>query len=251
MIDLKKFYKKGYIVIENILSDGEIKLLKEKLNVVKDIQHKEFSKDNLKNIGELNMVRCPLFYDSYFLNLITKSQVIDICEKILGKYFILSLQNSIIIPPNQPHHQSFYHRDIIHQDFTSSQPLGINIYYCLDKYTPQNGGTIFLEKSHLSPKFNPELKEICPIVNPGSIILFDSMLYHKAGINKTNNFRYGINNMFTLPFLKQQFDFSYFLKGKYSQDPYLKRVLGYQTQEFKSVKDFRNFRLKKINDELG
>ena len=30
MIDLKKFYKKGYIVIENILSDGEIKLLKEK-----------------------------------------------------------------------------------------------------------------------------------------------------------------------------------------------------------------------------
>ena len=45
--------------------------------------------------------------------------------------------------------------------------------------------------------------------------------------------------------------FHYFLKGKYSQDPYLKRVLGYQTQEFKSVKDFRNFRLKKINDELG
>ena len=60
------------------------------------------------------------------LRKIIQEEVQKIVETILGEYAILNLQNSIIISPHNSHHQSFYHRDIIHQDFTSSKPLIIS-----------------------------------------------------------------------------------------------------------------------------
>lgn len=251
MMNLEQFYKKGYLIIENVLKDDYISSLKLKLDKIQKKQEEDFGVDKLELIGEKNMVRCPFVYDYNFLSLIDNPLILKVCEEILGSYFILSLQNAIIIPPNQSHHQSFYHRDIIHQDFTSSSPLGVNVYYCLDDYTPENGGTIFLEGSHLSP-FLPKIKnEVCPKIKKGSVILFDSMIYHKAGVNSTNNYRYGINHMFTLPFIKQQFNFPSLIPNDFSYSPSLERILGYKTQEFTSVNAFRNYRLKKIKNEMA
>ena len=157
------------------------------------------------------------------------------------------MQNSIIVPANQKHHQSFYHRDIIHQDFTSSKPIGINLYFCLDDYSKENGGTCFIPRSHKMEKMPQEYEELSPSVNAGSIILFDSMIYHKAGINNTNQYRYGINHMFTLPFVKQQFNFPLILDGKYSDQYPLNRLLGYHSREYYNVLHFRNERLKRFS----
>lgn len=245
-MNLDKFYIEGFQVFENILSAEENKILKEKLKKVYEIQKKEFGEDKLKQIGEDNMVRSPFLYDSYFINLITKPIVLEIVDKIIGEHAILSLQNSIIIPPNQTHHQSFYHRDIIHQDFTSSIPLSINIYYALDNYDLDNGGTCFIPESHKMDKMPKNYVENTPEVKSGSIILFDSMIYHKAGINKTDNYRYGINHMFTLPFLKQQIDYPYALGGKYYNEFPINKILGYSSREYKSVVNFREERYKRI-----
>lgn len=254
MIDFNKFYEDGFIVLEDALTSDDLSLLKDKINNVLSIQRNEFDQQKLSEIGEINMCRAPLLYDSYFISLLDKPFVKKICQKILGDYYILQLQNAIVIPPNQTHHQSFYHRDIIHQEFTSSKPLGINIYYCLDTYTEENGGTTFLRGSHKQDKLPlpNDLRtrgEITPTVKAGSVIVFDSMVYHKAGSNSTDQFRYGINTMYTLPFLKQQMDFSTIFGKKYKNDPYLSQIFGYKSREFKSVTDFRQTRYDKIKGE--
>lgn len=246
MINLENFYNLGYEVIDNILSNEEIEILKEKLNSVHKTQKKEFNEEKLKLIGEENIIRFPFLYDSYFLNLIYNSQIQNIVKTILGDYAILSLQNSIIIPPHTSHHQSFYHRDIIHQDFTSSKPLGINIYYCLDNYNEKTGGTCFISSSHKLKKFPEIYTETTPQVRAGSIIIFDSMIYHKAGINNSDEYRYGINHMFTLPFIKQQMDLPQILGEDYTDDIKLRRLLGYNSREYKSIFHFRNERINKL-----
>lgn len=241
-----EFYENGYQIINDILSHEDISLLKQKLHNIYDIQKNEFGLDNLSLINEENMIRVPFLYDEYFMSLFLKPEILQVIKEILGDHAILHLQNSIIISPNQKHHQSFYHRDIIHQDFVSSKPIGINLYFCLDNYSKQNGGTCFIPKSHKMEKFPDRYEEVYPTINAGSVILFDSMIYHKAGINNTNEFRYGINHMFTLPFVKQQINFPAVLKDKYMDEFPTNRLLGYHSREFYDVLDFRNYRLKRV-----
>tara|TARA_Y100001937_G_C7124448_1_gene334237 strand:- start:1837 stop:2592 length:756 start_codon:yes stop_codon:yes gene_type:complete len=243
----KQFYNTGFQVLPDFLSLEEVNLYKQKSIDICKRQESQFGKDNIALINEENVARSPFLYDDKFKKLFYSDQVLEVVHDILGKYAILSLQNSIIVPPEEHHHQSFYHRDIIYQEFTSSKPLAINIYYCLDDYSKHNGGTCFIERSHLHEKLSRNAVETTPKVPAGSVILFNSMTFHKAGINKSSNIRCGINNMFTLPFVKQQINYpAYF--GSPTEDESLNQILGFRSQEFDSVQSFRQYRLnRKIN----
>lgn len=246
MIDLKDFYEKGYAVAECVLPLDEINLFKKRIDEVFKLQKKEFDEDFLSKIGEEGIVRFPFLYDPIFLSLFTRKDILSIVQLILGEHCILSLQNSIIVSPKKLHHQSFFHRDVIHQDFTSSKPIGVNVYYCLDEYSEHNGGTCFILGSHKMEKLPKKIEETIPRIKAGSVLFFDSMIYHKAGQNKSDSYRYGINHMFVLPFMKQQIDVPFFLGDDYSADDTTLRLLGYFSKEYKSVIDFRKSRYKKI-----
>jgi ectoine hydroxylase-related dioxygenase (phytanoyl-CoA dioxygenase family) len=68
------------------------------------------------------------------------------------------------------------------------------------------------------------------IAKAGSVIMFDSMLLHKAGYNSSKIIRRSINNQFQIPLLKQFYDFPRALNGKFSEDIFLKQLLGYTSQ---------------------
>jgi ectoine hydroxylase-related dioxygenase (phytanoyl-CoA dioxygenase family) len=193
------------------------------------------------------MVRSPFLYDSSFINIFYNDFVSNLVTSILGKFAILSLQNGIVLRSNTEHHQSFFHRDLIYQNFTTSKPISINIYYCLDDYDINNGGTTFMIGSHKKEYFINEGEQITPKIKSGSVILFDSMLFHKAGSNTSSRDRFGINNMFTLPFVKQQINYSNILKP--TNDKKLNQFLGFKSREFFDVKDFRNYRLNRMLNE--
>ncbi|MHA2343200.1 MAG: phytanoyl-CoA dioxygenase family protein [Candidatus Hodarchaeales archaeon] len=242
-----QFYKKGYQIFEGILNANEIEYYIKYLIEKIDKQETKYGSQILNSIGELNTIRSPFLDNSQFINLFFNDFSRKIVKDLLGEYAILSLQNAIIVQPNKIHHQSFYHRDLIYQDFTSSRPLSINIYYCLTDYNKDNGGIVFLEKSHKSDTFEKESLESIPEIKAGSVVLFDSMIYHKAGNNINNKPRIGINNMFTLPFIKQQ------IRYPSVMDPtgceILDRILGFESLEHLNVKEFLNYRIKKKNDK--
>jgi ectoine hydroxylase-related dioxygenase (phytanoyl-CoA dioxygenase family) len=85
-----------------------------------------------------------------------------------------------------------------------------------------------------------------PITAPaGSLIVFDSMLFHRAGINRSQAMRRGVNNVFALPFLKQQIVLPALLDGKWSDDPWLRRLLGYESDPPRSPAEYREQRTRK------
>jgi ectoine hydroxylase-related dioxygenase (phytanoyl-CoA dioxygenase family) len=123
------------------------------------------------------------------------------------------------------------------------------VFYCLTPFNVNTGGTLFLPYSHLfpkapSPNFFTE-NSVQPNLKAGDIIIFDSMVYHRAGNNSSDITRYGVNNLFTTPILKQQVDIPKMLKGKYINDPILNKILGYKFETPLSVQDFRQKRLQK------
>jgi ectoine hydroxylase-related dioxygenase (phytanoyl-CoA dioxygenase family) len=241
------FYDLGFQIFENVLTQKEIRFYKDRLNKVYDQQVDEFGLDKLSVINEENMIRSPFLYDSSFIKLFYNDFTNKIVTEILGEFAILSLQNGIVLRSDTKHHQSFFHRDLIYQNFTTSKPISINIYYCLDDYDRNNGGTTFMIGSHKKDYFINETEQVIPRVKSGSIILFNSMVFHKAGNNISSSDRFGINNMFTLPFIKQQINYSNTLEP--TSDNRLNQILGFKSKEFFDVKDFRNYRLSRILNE--
>lgn len=224
----------GFTIIEGVLSDKELKKYRKKIDNIYNQQKSELGVKNLKSLNEKNMCRMPLKYDDYFINIATKKIVLDIVEKFLGEFYILNLQNAIINTPNEEHHQSSWHRDLPYQNYVISNPLSINALFCIDDFSVETGGTIVVPYTHkteiLPSDRYIEKHAVTAIAKAGSVIVFDSMLFHKAGYNSSNIIRRAVNHQYQIPLLKQFYDFPKALNGRFSDDKYLAQLLGYTSQ---------------------
>ena len=241
---------KGFSILKNVLNNSYLEKVRDSLDKHYKIQEDEFGVDKMKSINELNMLRCPLAYDDVFLGMITNKEVLDIVQKILGNEVLLHLQNGIINHPEKEHHQSSWHRDLPYQEYVISKPLGLSVFYCIDEFNKETGGTILLPYSQKEEKI-PSLgfvqeNQLQIIAAPGDILIFDCMVYHKAGFNQSSMIRRGVNNVFVAPLLKQQINLPQLLKGKHSDNLLLNMLLGYKYEVASSVKNYREKRLKKL-----
>lgn len=241
---------KGFAIIPNQLKIDECNTINQSLEEIYLLQIKEFGEENLKIIQELDVVRCPLFYNELFVDPIKNDLILKILKELFQNKFILHLQNGIINRPHKQHHQTAWHRDIPYQEYTTSRPISINVFYCLSPFNKETGATQLLPYSHRYEKFPSidfiDKNAIYIEANPGDVVIFDSWLYHRATPNTSNIVRYGLNHVFTVPILKQQIDLPKFLNGKYSNDEILKDLLGYSFDVPISVIDYRNKKLNKI-----
>lgn len=246
---VEEFRNSGYTVIENVLNETELAELRAELDRIYAQQEAAFTKEKLSAINETFLARALLGYSESYLKLASRPDMLKYIEKALGQYFILGLQNGIINMPNEEHHQSSWHRDLPYQNWTSSESMACNLFYCLDPFNEETGATFLLpysnKASHIPSKEFVEKNKIQIKANPGSVVFFDSMLFHKAGYNKSNIIRRGVNVMYTRPFIKQQIDLPALLNGKYADNPFLKMLLGYDTQPAISVDDYRKKRFEK------
>lgn len=247
---LEEYHNLGYTIIENVLSSEVSEQLKNELDLIYSAQEADFGKENLRQINEEFLARALLVYSESYLDLARKSEIMEYVSAILGNYFVLHLQNGIINMPQEEHHQSSWHRDLPYQNWVSSESIGCNVFYCLDPFTEENGGTIILPFSHKIPYLPSEAyleKHGVQIKAPaGSAVLFDSMLFHKAGYNRSGQIRRGVNLLYARAIIRQQIDLPAALNGKYADDPFLNMLLGYGNRTPVDVKTFRSLRKSKI-----
>jgi ectoine hydroxylase-related dioxygenase (phytanoyl-CoA dioxygenase family) len=239
---------KGFSIRENVITNIDCDKAVNNLEKIYKIQENDFKKENLEIINELDMARMPFLYDDIFLKFIFDDFFLTLAENIIGKYFHIHLQNGIINRPTRIHHQTSWHRDLPYQNWTSSKPLSINAFYCLTDFTSENGATAFLPYSHRFTNFPSEKfveDNLIQVIAPkGSVIYFDSMVYHRASINMSDKVRIGLNNMLVVPIIKQQINFSKEdVKNTHYNQEIFEQVLGFKNQIPNSVNDFRKYRL--------
>lgn len=248
-VTLEEISIKGYSVIEDVLTADEVSFAASRLDEIYAAQAGEFGEEKMKAIKEANLARCPLAYDEFFLKIATQPAITDIVKHFLGDYFIINQQNGIINLPDQEHHQSSWHRDLPYQDYIISKPIAIACLICIDDFRAETGSTAVIPFSHQLEKIPSvnyiDNNKVSVEAKKGSAIVFNAMLYHQAGYNSSKNIRRGLNTLFTIPLLKQQIDLHSQLQGRYSEDPYLRRLLGYDSQVPGSVMEWRQNRLKK------
>lgn len=242
----------GYTVVEGVLTPSEVEEARARIDRIYGEQLDEVGGEAmLDRINDSHTARCLLAYDDFFLGVARKQSVLEVVEAFLGDYFTLMLQNGIINVPAKGDEQNagYWHRDLNYQHFVSTRPFSISALFCVDDFSEETGGTRVLHASHKAEAFPSDeyvlAHEKGVEARAGSALVFDSMLYHRSGHNRSPRTRRAINHMYTIPFIKQQISLPKILKGKYGDDPFLSKFLGYESEPDCSVVEFRERRLRR------
>ncbi|MFI4941769.1 MAG: phytanoyl-CoA dioxygenase family protein [Burkholderiales bacterium] len=234
----------GYTVVKDVVAQDELRQWRDRIDSVLERQLSEGGgSEAMRALGEAHTARALLAYDEAFLDLALRPVVLGICERLLGDYFVLNQQNAVVNPPaGSAHHQSAYHRDLPYQHFVASRPLAISALYCIDPFEVDTGGTLVLAGSHKLEAFPGaavvERLERTPEAPAGACLVFDSMLYHRAGTNLTDRPRRAVNHVWSLPILKQQIVLKDLLRPGLRNDLRLRKLLGVESDPPRSVAEW-------------
>ncbi len=234
--------RKGIYINKLVFSKDEVSVMRKKIDKIWESQLKEYGKTFLRKINEYGSVRCMMESEDIFLNLIRDERIFNYISYLIGDTSILHLQNGIILFPDKAHNQSSYHKDFP-KNFISDEILSINALIVIDRFDETSGGTFFVPGSHRF-KEKPSStyiknNEIQVFADPGDVIFFDSMLWHKGGKNISREPRRAINQQYTKPFIKQQISYPDLLKNKVSRETKLAQVLGMWSVPPKNLKEYR------------
>lgn len=251
---IEELHLKGFTFLDERISESHLGILRKKIDEIYEQQKSNLGENILYAINEIDMCRAPLLYDNDFFDLVTYPIILKICKQYLGDFFILNLQNAIINRPNLKHHQSMWHRDIPYQNFLTTRPISVNAFIVIDEFAEVTGSTQFLPFSH---KFENLPSQDFMIKNkisleapPGTIIMFDSMLLHRAGFNKSNIIRRAINQMYSIPSYRQQYNFAKAFQNKFETLSYEQlQILGFNNITPNDDIEWRMMRYQKLNNE--
>jgi len=175
--------------------------------------------------------RDPVFEDLAFHPL-----AVDYVKAVLGWPALLGNISANITGPGGG--EMVLHADqIFIPEPWPAQPQGLNVAWCLDDFTEANGATRFVPGSHRlnrAPRAEDANAETAPMEAPaGSIVVFESRVWHKTGHNRTaDGRRAGVFAWYTKPIYRTQENWFLSLKPEVRQfagDDALV-LLGYRTQ---------------------
>ena len=157
-------------------------------------------------------------------------QLRETVEDYLQGRFILHSFGGNILRKGESYANTI-HRDI--RSFRDGSPMVVNTILTLDDFTSDNGSTwIMPYEQRDKPSEEYFAGNAVQMTAPaGSVILFNSNLWHRAGENKTDEPRRSITPMFSRPFVKPGFDYCRALGGDGGQyTPWMRQVLGYNAR---------------------
>jgi|GEM_PF-631022 len=235
---------RGYTVIENHYDQDELQFIRNRIDELYQLQVNEIGDEKiLYEIGDANIARQLLAYDERFLKYARNENVLALVKHFLGEYFVLYQQTANRHLPENAHTTTPWHRDLTFWHYTSSRPLAMSALHIIDDYTEENGGIYVLpgtQKTEPFPSYEyVDKNKVFLTPKAGSIVVFDSMMFHSPGVNKSNMIKRSMPIFYTLHLIRQEISLPRLLEGKWSDDPELRGFLGYNCMQQPTVKDWR------------
>ncbi len=237
----------GYAIIASGYTESDLQGISREFNICREHYVETYTTPKLRSLNEINTIRSPLTHGGEeFLRLALNKKLLSILTKLIQGKFILNQQNGLINLPQEPYNQAAWHRDLPYQHFVSSKPIAINALFCIDDFTIDNGATFVIPASHKFEDFpsqNYIQKNAIQIeAKAGSFILLDSMVFHAGGYNQTQSVRRAVNQLFNIPFFKQQINIPMNMNSV-NLSPEEKDILGFSFTEPSSIPDYLSNRI--------
>lgn len=150
-------------------------------------------------------------------------------EYILNSYGAL---NNLPYSSDAYRHGQRFHRDV--RTYSKDFRLMLNMLVMVDDFTLENGATKVVPGTHRVQQRPDdaylESHAVRTTGRAGSVVLFDSNLWHCAAPNTTRQSRMALTLTFTRPFFKQQMDYPRMLGEDYPKNEKMRQLLGYNAR---------------------
>jgi ectoine hydroxylase-related dioxygenase (phytanoyl-CoA dioxygenase family) len=237
----------GCVVVEGAFDDAFLEDTREAMYETQSRIRAHVGEERLARAGELGVLRLMLAYDQHFLAFLESPEVLGIVDELLSDTAILHLQNGLILPSYEPDEvpevfQTSYHRDF--PRYLDGYLASVNVFVAVDQFTEDNGATLLVPGTHQlaeRPSDDHLRSNAVPAICPaGSLLVFDSTLWHAAGPNTSGRDRLAINHQFTRSFFKQQVDYVRALGDEVvvAQPPRTQQLLGWYTRVVTSLDEY-------------
>lgn len=230
---LKGLARYGWIIYENALEpefvDEINNSLEDAYEMRRQIQVINGIDQNME--GTLHHLIEP---EGFGLKFLDRLYCDEVMKSFLGGNYIVNAFGGVMNSKNRRPYVQNIHRDV--RSFMGNEKVMVQMMVLLDDFTPENGATYVLSGSH---KTADKPSDDCFYQNAdrvlakrGSIVLFDSNLWHAAGLNTTEGNRRVLTLSFTRPQFKQQLDYPRSLGYEFGEtlNDGLRQVLGYKSR---------------------
>jgi hypothetical protein len=177
-----------------------------------------------------------------FLEFLDRNYCGDRLTRFFSGAYVLNTFGGVLNRPLDVTYVGKVHRDL--RTFCGDLNLMAQLLVMLDDFTEENGATYFLSGSHLR-KDRPEDEEFFGrasrvVGRAGSVVFFNSNLWHAAGVNRSDAPRRALTIAFTKPFIKQQLDYPRALGYDRVEtfSPTLRQLLGYNARVPASLEEW-------------
>ena len=199
----------GFTILEHAVPPDLIARLIAVLDAIERDHGQSFAKTTFEG---LNTVRINnlLAYDDVFWQVPLHDSALAIAEQVLDKELLLSSFCSLTLGPGQT-------AQPLHEDTQQiplprpHPPLAVNAIWALSDFTVGNGATLVVPGSHTFPTspeygqaYGPTDGVVAVTMQAGSILLFDSALWHAGGANTSQARRYALSCYYGAGWIRQQ-----------------------------------------------
>jgi ectoine hydroxylase-related dioxygenase (phytanoyl-CoA dioxygenase family) len=236
----------GCAVVLDVLAPALIQRTRTAMYDVQRQIRDELGPERLAAAGESGVLRLMARYDPSFLGLLAIPEMLAVVDRIVSPTAILHLQNGFILPPgDEASADTFQHT--FHRDFPRhlhGYLASLNAMLTLDPFTAQNGGTLVVagtqQRAERPAEHYLEAAATAVECPAGSMIVFDSTLWHAAGANLSEQDRLAVNHQFTRSFIKQQIDYVRALGDELvlAQSARAQQLLGWYTRVVTSLDEY-------------
>jgi len=237
----------GVAVVEGVLDESLVAETHEHLYEVQRRIRDDVGEERLAAAGELGVLRLMLAYDDFFFRFLELPEVLAFVDATVSETAILHVQNGLVLPSFDEGATPRVFQNRFHRDFPrilNGYTMSVNTFFALHEFSERSGGTLFVPGTLQREGrpgddyiFSAAVNAECP---PGSMIVFDSTLWHAAGDNRSGRDRMAINQQFTRSYVKQQVDYVRALgdESVEAQSPRTQQLLGWYTRVVTSLDEF-------------
>ncbi len=232
--------KDGLELFPNAIEEVDLPEYRSKLDDVLQQYSTAQASKGLEHLTNGAIHHLPVF-DRDFLRLLEISSINDAIRGWFGGNFLVNSFGGVV---NSPGSASYVHE--IHRDtryYCADHRLFINLLVALDDFTLENGATLLLPKQH-AKSTKPNTDDFEHYANPilisaGDALLFDSNLWHRAGVNLSSGIRRCVTITFSRPWIKPQFQYAVLCAGNPEAcTPDLLQLLGYNARTPSSIEEW-------------
>jgi ectoine hydroxylase-related dioxygenase (phytanoyl-CoA dioxygenase family) len=232
----------GCAVVANVVDADTRALVRQGLYAGLELARERVGDAALRRSGELGVIRAPMLASDVFFRLLEIPAILDVVDAALAPTAILHLQNGFVLPPAAPGDAERFQRRF-HRDFPrvlNGYVCSINTLIAIDGFSAANGATLVIAGSHQSDTAPDAGSAVALECDAGSVVVFDSTLWHAAGHNATNEDRCAVNQQFTHSYFKQQLDYVRCLGEELvlRQQPRTQQLLGWYTRVPETLEEF-------------